>query len=54
MLDSLLSNKAEEIQSFADKNGMTMFHDALQSSGTTLITDKDVVLNRQANLIVYD
>ena len=43
-----LSKKAEEVQSFADfvdKNGMKMFHDALKRSGTTLMTDKDVVLN---------
>ena len=51
-LDFWLSKKAEEIQSFADKNGIKMFHDALQSFGTTLMTDKDVVLNRQAKLIV--
>ena len=52
MLDSWLSKKAEEIQSFADNNGMKMFHDTLKSSGTTLMTDKDVVLNRRAKLIV--
>ena len=52
MLDSWLSKKAEEIQSFADNNGMKMFNDALKSSGTTLMTDKDVALNRQAKLIV--
>ena len=52
MLDSWLSNKAEYIQSFADNNGMKMFHDALKSSGTTLMADKDVVLNRRAKLIV--
>ena len=51
MLDSWLSKKAEEIQSFADNNGMKLFHDALKSSGTTLMTDKDV-LNRLAKLIV--
>ena len=43
MLDSWLNKKAEEIQSFANKNDMEMFHDALKSSGTTLMTDKDVV-----------
>ena len=52
MLDSWLSEKAEEMHSFADKNGMKMFHDALKSSGTTLTTDKDVVLNRGDKLIV--
>ena len=52
MLDSWLSNKAEEIQSFADNNDMKMFHDALKSSGTTLMIDKDIVLNRRATLIV--
>ena len=51
MLDSWLSKKAEEIQSFADNNGMKMFHGALKSSGTILKTEKDV-LNRQAKLIV--
>ena len=50
MLDSWLSNKAEEIQSFADNNDMKMFHDALKSSGTTFMTDKDVVFNRQNKL----
>ena len=39
-------------QSFADNNGMKLFHDALKTSGTTLMTDKDVVLNRRAKLIV--
>ena len=52
MLDSWLSNKAEEILSFAVNNGMKMFHDALKGSGTTLMTDKDVLLNRRAKLIV--
>ena len=42
-----MSKKAEEIQSVADSNGMKMFHDALKSSGTTLMTDKDV-WNRRA------
>ena len=51
MLDSWLNNKAEEIQSFATNNGMKIFHDALKSSGTTVMTDKDVVLNRRAKLI---
>ena len=52
MLDSWLSKKAEEINSSADKNGMKMFHNALKSSGTTLMTDKDVVLNRRGKRIV--
>ena len=52
MLDSCLSNKAEEIQSFAGNNGMKMFHGALKSSRTTFMTDKDVVLNRRAKFIV--
>ena len=47
MLVAWLSKKAEEIQSFADNNGMKMFYDALKRSGTTLMTDKDVVLNRR-------
>ena len=51
MLGSWLSKKAEKNQSFADNNVMKMFHDALKSSGTTLMTDKDVVLNRRAKLI---
>ena len=38
-------------QSFANNNGMKMFHDVLKSSGTTLMTGKDVVLNRRAKLI---
>ena len=52
MLDSWLSKNAEEIQSLADNNGTKMFHDALKSSGTTLMTDKGVVLNRRAKRIV--
>ena len=52
MLDSWLSNNAGEIHSFADNSGMNMFYDALESSGTTLMTDKDVVLNMRAKLIV--
>ena len=32
MLDSWLSKKAKEIQSFTDNNGMKMFHDALKGS----------------------
>ena len=42
----------KEAKEIADKNGMNMFHDALKSSGTTLMTDKDVVLDRRAKLIM--
>ena len=31
----------EEIQSFADRKDIEKFHDALKSSETTLMTDKD-------------
>ena len=63
MQDSWLSSKADEIQSFADRKDMKKFFDALktvygpQSSGTTnllsadgtsLLTDKDAILKRQA------
>ena len=63
MQDSCLSKKAEEIQSFADRKDMKKFYDALKtvydpkSSGTTpllsadgstLLTDKDAVLERLA------
>ena len=63
MQASWLSKKAEEIQSFTDKKGMKKFHEALKtvygpkSSGTTslfsadgstLLTDKDVILKRWA------
>ena len=43
MQDSWLSRKAEEIQSFADRKDMNKFHDALNSSEATLMTDKDAV-----------
>ena len=61
MQDSLLSSKADEIQSFADRKDMKNFFEALktingsQSSGTTpllsaygtsLLTDKEVILKR--------
>ena len=52
MQDSLLSKKAEEIQSFADRKDMKKFHGALKSSGTTLMTDKDAVCQRWAGDIV--
>ena len=51
----LVEKESGKNQSFADNNGMKMFHDALKSSGTTLMTDiffKDVVLNRRAKLIM--
>ena len=35
MLDSWLSNKVEEIQSFAGRKGMKKFHDALKTVKTT-------------------
>ena len=41
----LAEQESGKNQSFADKTGMKMFHVALKSSGTTLMTDKDVVLN---------
>ena len=40
MPDSWLRKKAEELQCFEGNIGMKMFHDALKSSGTTLMTDK--------------
>ena len=63
MQDSWLSSKADEIQSFADRKDTKKFFDALktvydpQSSGTTpllsadgtsLLTDKEVILKRWA------
>ena len=63
MQDTWLSKKAEEIQSFADREDMKKCHDALktiygpQSSGaipllsadgSTLLTDKDAILERCA------
>ena len=63
MQDSWLSKKAAEIQSFADRNDMKKFFDALkkiygpQSSGTTpllcvdgtsLLTDKEAILKKWA------
>ena len=65
MQDSWLRKKADEIQSFADKKDMKKFFDALktvygpQSSGTTpllsadgtsLLTDKEAILKRWAEL----
>ena len=61
MQDSWLSKKAEEIHSFADRKDMKKFHDALKTingpksfgatqllsaDGSTLLTDKDVILKR--------
>ena len=63
MQDSWLSKTADEIQSFADRKDMKKFFDALktiygpQSSGTTpllsadgtsLLTDKEAILERRA------
>ena len=63
MQDSWLSKKAEEIQSFADRKDMKLFHDALKTiygqkssgatpllnaDGSTLLTDKDAILKRWA------
>ena len=63
MQDSWLSNKADEIQSFADRKDMKKFFDELktvygpQNSGTTpllsadgtsLLTDKEAILKRWA------
>ena len=63
MQDSWLRKKADELQSFADRNDMKKFFDALktvygpQSSGTTpllsadgssLLTDKEAFLKRWA------
>ena len=44
--------KKKRKKSFADNNGMKIFHDALKSSGTTLMTAKDIVLNMRVKLIV--
>lgn len=61
--DSWLSNKADEIQGFADKNDMKNFYDGLRevygpttsgasplltADGATLITDKEKILERWA------
>ena len=63
MQDSWLSSKADEIQSFADRKDMKKFFDArktvygpqssgttnlLSADGTSLLTDKDAILKRQA------
>ena len=63
MQDSWLSNKADEIQGFADGNNMTNFYDGLKevygpttsgsspllsADGSTLITDKEKILERWA------
>ena len=63
MQDSWLSKKAAEIQSFADRKDIKKFHDALKTiygpkssganpllsaDGSTLLTDKDVILKRWA------
>ena len=63
MLDSWLSSKADEIQSFADRKDMKTFFDALKTvycpqrsgtipllsaDGTSLLTDKDAILKRLA------
>ena len=63
MQDSWLSKKAEEIQSFADRKDMKIFHDALKTiydpkgsgvtpllsaDGSTLLTDKDAILKMWA------
>ncbi|KAI8501811.1 hypothetical protein Bbelb_202230 [Branchiostoma belcheri] len=63
MQDSWLSHKADEIQMFADSNNTKHFYDALKAiygpqstgtspllsaDGTTLITDKDKILERWA------
>ena len=59
----MLSKKAEEIQSFADRKDTKKFHDALKTvygqncseaisqlsaDGSTLLTDKDAILERWA------
>ena len=61
MQDSWLRKKAEEILSFADQKDMKKFHDVLETSycpkctgatpllsadGSTLLTDKDAILER--------
>ena len=63
MQDSWLSSKADEIQCFADRNDMKNFYSALKeiygptssgsspllsADGTTLLTDKDKILERWA------
>ena len=63
MQDSWLSNKADEIQGFADRNDMKNFYDGLKevygpttsgsspllsADGSTLITDKEKILERWA------
>ena len=63
MQDSWLSNKADEIQGFADRNDMKNFYDSLKEvygpttwgsspllsrDGSTLITDKEKILERWA------
>ena len=45
-------NQLEKNRSFADNNGMKVFHDALKSSG--FMADKDVALNRRAKLSCAD
>ena len=55
---SWLSKKADEIQSFASRNDMKKFHDALKTiygatpllsaDGSTFLTDKDSILKRWA------
>ena len=63
MHDSWLSKKAEEIQGYADRNDMKNFYDGLKeiygptpsgsipllsADGSTLFTDKDMILGRWA------
>ena len=63
MKDSWLSNKADEIQGYADRNDMKKFFDGLEeiygpttsgsppllsADGSSLITDKDKILERWA------
>ena len=63
MQDALLNNTAEEIQSFADRKDRRKFNDALKivygpkssgatpvlsADGSTLLTDKDAILERWA------
>ena len=63
MQDSWLSKKADDIQNYADKNDMKNFYDGikeiygptssgtsplLSADGSTLITDKDKILERWA------
>ena len=63
MQDSWLSNKADEIEGFADRNDMKTFYDGLKevygsttsdvspllsADGSTLITDKEKILDRWA------